>query len=375
MSEFQYYEFYSIDQMISDADQAFLQKISSRAKINSRQAIFTFSYRDFPHEAVDVLDRCFDMMVYMANFGIRQLMIRFAIGEIDPAQFEPYLVENLITVQTTAKSVILNFEICHEDYYDWLAEEHDDLGKMLNLRDDILNGDLRSLYLVWLSTADAESIDLFPQLRTEPPVPANLQKLSPALKHLNDFFQIDPDWVKIAAQASATLDPKTQPTPQWAEAIAALPEAERNAYLLRVLEGDSSVRADLRQRVRSPQTTPTFPGITPGTRRLSEIITAAEDYRKQLKAQATAAAHQKRQQYLATMVASRTEPLWAMVEDLVREKRTKAYEQAIIHLVDLRDCAKNQGKIAEFRAALQSLQNRYPTLRGFHDRVRQAGLL
>ena len=59
---------------------------------------------------------------------------------------------------------------------------------MLSLRDDILQGDYRMLYLAWLRVMEAE--DLLDSVQ-EPPVPAGLKELSPALRTFIDFFEID----------------------------------------------------------------------------------------------------------------------------------------------------------------------------------------
>jgi hypothetical protein len=56
------------------------------------------------------------------------------------------------------------------------------------LRDDILRGDYRVLYLAWLKTLEME--DVLGSV-TEPPVPSGLGKLTPALRRFVEFFEID----------------------------------------------------------------------------------------------------------------------------------------------------------------------------------------
>lgn len=48
MSEYQYYEFQSVDRPLTQSEQEAISKLSSRAKISSSRAIFLYNYGDFP---------------------------------------------------------------------------------------------------------------------------------------------------------------------------------------------------------------------------------------------------------------------------------------------------------------------------------------
>jgi hypothetical protein len=97
MSEHQYYEFQSLDQPLSSADQTYLRGLSSRVSLTATSASFVYNYGDFHGDPEKVLDRCFDLMLYVANFGTRQLMFHFPKKLIDPAVFEPYCVRHCIS--------------------------------------------------------------------------------------------------------------------------------------------------------------------------------------------------------------------------------------------------------------------------------------
>ena len=83
------------------------------------------------------------------------------------------------------------------------------LSALAPLRDDILAGDYRTLYLAWLLAAAANDIDE----ELEPPVPPGLKELSAPLAEFVRFFQLDPFLVQAAAQASEPLRPA--PAPRW----------------------------------------------------------------------------------------------------------------------------------------------------------------
>lgn len=63
MSEYQYYEFQSLDRALTSADQTYLKGLSSRASVTATSASFVYSYGDFRGDPTKVLDRCFDMML------------------------------------------------------------------------------------------------------------------------------------------------------------------------------------------------------------------------------------------------------------------------------------------------------------------------
>ena len=60
MSEYQYYEFQAIDRPLHEAEQAEISRLSRRVTLTPRQAVFTYSYGDFPGNAIDVLGKYFD---------------------------------------------------------------------------------------------------------------------------------------------------------------------------------------------------------------------------------------------------------------------------------------------------------------------------
>ena len=77
------------------------------------------------------------------------------------------------------------------------------MSRQLPLRDELLRGDTRALYLGWMARVCNGELA---EDKLEPPLPHGLQTLSPAQQALAEFLQIDPDWLAAAAEASS---PKT----------------------------------------------------------------------------------------------------------------------------------------------------------------------
>ena len=77
MSEFQQYQFQTIDRPLTEAQRKEVNSWSSRAAASSTSVTFTYHYGDFSQDEEKVLAEFFDAMLYVANWGTKQLMFRF----------------------------------------------------------------------------------------------------------------------------------------------------------------------------------------------------------------------------------------------------------------------------------------------------------
>ena len=121
--------------------------------------------------------------------------------------------------------MILNIEHNDEKRDDGWIEGEGLLSGLVQLRDDILRGDWRTLYLAWLKIAhsEVEMLEADEDL-IEPSVPPNLQRLSPALRHFITFLIWTRIWSRLPRR------PARQPrelTKDLAEALIGYPK-QRN---------------------------------------------------------------------------------------------------------------------------------------------------
>ena len=147
-----------------------------------------------------------------------------------------YAVPHRLAIRATGKNVVLDFESpsdCYdEEWRDWR------LGGLMPLVADIMAGDLRVLYLAWLSGVEYGDVE---DSEVEPPLPAGLQKLSgPLAGEFAEFLYLDPDWIATAAARSGAAPAAASDT-DLAAWIAALPETEKNSILADVVRGDGAV--------------------------------------------------------------------------------------------------------------------------------------
>ena len=155
MSEYQYYEWQTIDRLLTEAEQEAVNGLSSHIDVTASQAVVTYQWSDFKHDARQVLARYFDAFLYFANWGTRRLMFRFPKGLLDEEALAPYLFGDMIEVSTAGKSRILEITLEEEEpEFDWFEDDEDGtLSRLVGLRNDILDGDYRCLYLAWLGAA------------------------------------------------------------------------------------------------------------------------------------------------------------------------------------------------------------------------------
>ena len=369
--EYQYYEFQAIDRPLTKAEQDYVQSLSSRVRPTTTSAVFTYSYGDFRGSPLSVLERCFDAMLYMANWGSYQLAFRFPKSAINVSELTPYCVDNIIEVLTVDKYVILNIEIHSEEGGGWIEESNSWLGTLIPIRQAILQGDYRLLYLAWLQAA-AVSPDLEKDTQ-EPPVPPNLQKLNASLQSLTDWLEIDSDLIAAAAQISQMQEELKEPFEAW---VKALSDKEKTTLLVDIVTGDSVIASQLQARLRQKfaQVSERLSVSDGARRRFPELAALAETQRSRRQAKEKATATAKRHQYLETLKPQQAQ-IWETIDGLIARKQAQPYQQAIQHLIDLRDLAELEGKLAIFQTRIRQMQADYSNRSGLLRRMREAKLL
>jgi len=372
MSEYQYYEFQTLDSPLTSEAQAEMRRLSSRVQMTATSASFVYNYGDFRGNPYRVLAEYFDAMLYITNWGTRQLMFRFPVGVIPDHVMSAYQYANSIEWSTEGEYLILNIELNEEDSFDGWIEGEGMLPGIVQVRSDILRGDYRALYLAWLMIAEyefevlEEDEDLF-----EPPIPPNLQVLSPSLRNFIDFFGIDIDLVMAATQSSPTVGKIDE---QLSASIDRLSEKEKHNFLQRVLKSEPHLDIALANRLRELSGTGKVEQPASERRTIRQILAASKvvtQHRKEIERQQKEAAHAKK----VEKIAQRETQLWAKLPGLIDQKRANTYDEAVSILKDLRDLATHQQRLTEFQDRLTAIRSQYPTLRGLQNRLKEAGLV
>ena len=369
MSEYQYYEFQAVDRALNSAEQGEVAKLSSRVDISPHRAVFTYDFGDFRGNPVKLLSKYFDAMLYVASWGSRWLYFRMPASLVRLQDLKPYCAEDLIKISTSEHHIIVGIEFDEEGGSGWLQPEGE-LDELLPVRQRLLEGDYRALYLAWLKAneyaEDAADEGL------EPPVPPGLRTLSPPLKAFADFFEINDDLLIVAAESSAEIPSETD----LDGFVSELSPEEQQDFLRRFTRGESDAAGRLRLRL-TEIARQERPGLlskpSEPRRRVSELLerTAAREHeRAERDRQAREAARLRQLESLA-----KEEPqLWHQVDSLFAQKQTKAYDQAVEILKQLKDLAQHRQQLDPFLDRIRAIQQQYRTRPGLLARLQEAGL-
>lgn len=365
MSEYQYYEWQALDRPLTPQEQAEVGALSSHIDVTATQAVVTYSWGgDFRHDPLQVLARYFDAFIYLSSWGSRQLAFRFPRDLLPCHQIEPYLWEEYVQLKTFGDALILDISPLDEDGERWggWVEDEDWLSILSRLRNDLLAGDYRFLYLAWLLAAD---LDWAHEEALEPPVPSGLQELSPALVSFMEFFELDEYLVQAAAEANPPLG--QSPAVPAEEAIARLSPEERNDFLIRLALGEPHLTVKFNRRLQELMGT-AAPESSGPRRTWGELQARAEQLRQEAEQQAREEAEAKRLQELQAL-AAREDTIWQEVMALIEAKTSASYDAALDRLFQLQALADHQGRTAEFQARIAELRERYPTRYGLRRRL------
>src|SRR5271154_3850094 len=159
MSEYQYYEFQAVDRPLSDADSKALRALSTRAKITASSFINSYEWGDFKGDPAKLMERWFDLHLYLANWGSRRLMMRLPKQMGDLGRLDNFIGEvDWVKVRVVGENLILDIlrddDESREDDWDDGAGR---LAELAPLRTDVLAGDLRLFYLLWLIAIEDEA--------------------------------------------------------------------------------------------------------------------------------------------------------------------------------------------------------------------------
>ncbi len=251
-----------------------MRAISSRARITATSFTNSYQWGDFKGDPVALMAHWFDLHLYAANWGTRRLMIRLPARLVDRRRFATVLAPlEDAALLVAGEHVILDVtrqeveDDADDDGSGWLAG-------LAPLRADLLAGDLRLLYLLWLIAVEQEAVaDDAPE-----PLPG-LGPLTAPLEAFADFFALDPDLLAAAAErpaAGATPDPAAVRA-----AIAALSPATTTELLAQAYAGEPHVGVALRRALRDRLPPPSAaPPRAPPARCVSAPRTSAVPRRK-----------------------------------------------------------------------------------------------
>jgi hypothetical protein len=243
MSEYQYYEFLALDRPLTTLEQGEVRQFSTRATITATSFTNEYHWGDFKGSPAEMMRRYYDAHLYYANWGTRRLMLRLPRPLLDPKDAGQYCVDPAVAMTVSGEHVVLDLA-SEDEGGDWEDDYERSLSAIVGVRSELAAGDLRPLYLAWLSAYGAwEREDLFSdedEDETEPPVPAGLGSLTAPQRALADFLRVDADLLAVAAEASRPLAEASDDPRALAGYIGGIAGGEKDRLLGLVASGQAA---------------------------------------------------------------------------------------------------------------------------------------
>ena len=349
MSYHETYEFFAIDRRLTPAELRALRRISTRATITPTRFYNFYDWGGLKAEPHDLVRRYFDLFVYTElSSGARWAALRFPAERIDRQVWRAYVAEQRGTAVTERSASLMsrgetvlldllppeNPELASnwtsddddedepwnaDDFRDTFDDEGIDEGSLAVplalVRADLLAGDLRALYLLWLCAVQGGERRA---TAVEPPRPPGLDTvsgLSGVLASLAEFMRLDEDLFAVALESP-------RPAGRTAGALLEAARLAREARRRRAAKRAAVERA----------------------RRLARLAEHEDDE-------------------------------WIEVARLIEEKKARGYDDAVRRLLALRELGVDRGTEKEFAARLDALLARHRSKHAFLSRLQSAGLV
>jgi|TARA_R110000772_G_scaffold205498_2_gene315867 hypothetical protein len=359
MSEYQYYEFQAIDRPLTKAEREMLRGLSTRGRITATSFTNEYEWGDFKGDPKRLMESCFDLHLYFANWGTRRLMIRLPSRLLDQNGLGVFLDEvDWVTVWNKGDHTIIDIYRDPDDsdeYWEY-DEDSPQLGALAPLRGDIVSGDMRLFYLLWLCAVTGDLI------ANDAPEPLpGIGPLTGTLQAAAELFGIDRDLMEAAA--AAPYEKALAPDVLRAF-IVGLDHDEKTSLLTRVMEGDTHIASQLRQRVRTQNLSAERPRRTVGElrarareirkkRKRAEVERRRAEYRR--KAEEAEIARRAR----LDAVRRRGASVWKEIEAEIERRNTSGYDRAAVLLADLKQLAVEGGAATDFSRRLTAIRERH----------------
>ena len=375
MSEHQIVAFRAIDRPVPEVDLEYMRRQSSRAEVTPWSFDNEYHFGDFRGNDMEMLSRGYDIHLHYANFGIRKLLIRFPYGLPDEKAAKPYFTKDTLRYVKDKKGqgATLRVEPAHEpgDLPD-IWDLNDIMAQLQPLRAEILDGDLRPLYIAHLAMACDGNHD--PDETKEPPAPAGLGQPTNAQRALMEFYGLSDALIAAGAPDLPPIAKKDDPRDQYAEWLQGHAQATKDAWLAQLmLDPHATVRMDVLAAFRKNRKAPSWPTVR-RNRTITELERAAVEIQQDMNRKSSEKAAREKAKRLADIAADPAQILSAS-ENLVAQRSQTVYVQIAKLLTELREALAGTAKSGLAERQAQKLKNSNPTLHLLTSELRRAGFL
>ena len=357
MSEYQRYEFMTSDRPLTRAELDAVNNLSSHIEASSTHAVIEYHWGDFKHNPIEVLHKYFDGFLYWANWGTPQLALRFPHGTL-PADFiNGYDFDDCVTFTQHPDYDILDIHFGEMEAPDeWTEYE---LGSLIAIRDELMEGDLRALYIAWLASQgligsydedeeDDEDEEEDNEIISIPAVPPAFGTLTAAQQALAELLQVPQELLVAAAQHSNAA--MSSPDDDFVAWVELLPQDRRNDYLVRLAHNESGLSRQLIKELRELGQDKTRATPAMGEQvTYATLLAESKTIRGQLEREKREQEQLARQRHLQD-IHERQDDYWRQVDQAVTRGSGSGYDEAVRLLIELRDVADLFKEMQNFQA-------------------------
>jgi hypothetical protein len=392
MSEYQRYEFMTIDKPLTKAQLDAVENLSSHIKVSPTHALVEYNWGDFKYDPIKILYEYFDGFLYWANWGSPRFALRFPHGALPSDLIENYDYDEYVTFTQHPDYDILDIHFAEMEAPDeWTEYE---LGSLLPIRDELMDGDLRALYIAWLACQDRlgeydeeddddeeEGDEEYDETAGAPPVPPGLGKPTAAQRALVELLRVPDELLVAAAQHSEAA--KAKANDDFAIWVELLPEDRRKNYLVRLALNEPGLSRMLAKELRelgggkANAASATGEKVAYSTLLAEGRVIREKREREERAAQEKMDRERREKEQLARQrhlqeVHARQEVYWGQVDKDVAKGSAAGYDDAVQVLVDLREAAdqfKEKEKFLElFHTWIRSHLRRPALLKRLQER-------
>jgi len=380
MSEYQYYEFLAIDRPLTADEMEELRALSTRATITPVSFTNEYNWGDFKGDPDKLMQRYFDAHVYVANWMTAIFMVRLPIEALTKETAKTVAVPYLLDIKATKTHWVITWSLEESGNYDRFGMEDGRgwMARLVPLRDELLRGDLRSLYIGWLAAVAKEVID---DDEMEPLPVSGLANLTAAQQALAEFLEVDPNLLAGAGMGSPAAQKAEISRREMDKWIDALPREEVNQILKQLLEGkgqkaERSIRNRFSAWRRGLQPNRTnAPWRTVGELRQNAAkvrIIWLEKQKRDIK-QREIKRREKRKAYLKNL-SSDFPKAWTSVREPVERGSGRGYDEACRILVDIAEAYDLFATKMQFQKELKKFMAGHLWRKALIQRLVKAGI-
>ena len=379
MSEYQYYEFLAIDCPLSAREMDHLRAVSTRARITPVSFVNEYNWGDLKADPIDFMRRFFDAHVYLANWGEALFMVRLPLEAIDEQTIKAFCTSSHLTFKKVPDHWLLTWSLgeTEDDDRFGFVEGSGWMARLAPVRDELLRGDLRSLYVGWLravTTREADVDDL------EPLALNGLQELTAAQQALAEFLDVDVDLLAGAGFDSKPIQPVEADETDLDAWLDQLPTSEIKEYLKLIVSGQgASAERELKRHYAAWQArqAPVEQGERRTVATLRQLAEGAKERRlsKEVETRRQAEAERKKLRDMKLANLAKDFPrAWKAAHAEAGKGYASAYDTACRQLVDLRDAYHQQAMSASFQTEFQLFMDKHRHRKALMTRLIKAGL-